>query len=74
MPHKILVKDLDLFIKKERLLFASGSSKKNLVKRIYVKLHAGPGVERYIVEDHGKWIKTHSFTSKSEAVKLYNEL
>jgi len=65
---KILVKDLEKFILEERLLFASGEG-----KRLLVTLHAGPGVERYIVQKLA--IKEEvRFTQKGKAVKYFNDL
>lgn len=66
-PFTILVKDLKQFIKEEEVLYASGDG-----KRLYVKLHAGPNVARYIVKKNT--INDRSFVKKGDVVKYFNEL
>lgn len=63
---KVLVKDLEEFVKTEKVLFAS-SSENN--KKFYVKLHACPNSERYIVEVNRQ---SKAFIKKGEAVKHFN--
>jgi hypothetical protein len=64
---KILVKDIKDFIKTERVLFASDGGKK-----LYVALHAGPNVRRYIIEhQHGK---AEFFVKVGDAVRRFNEI
>jgi len=67
-PLKILVQDLELFIFKERVLFASGDG-----KRLFVRVYAAPGVPRYIVHNM-KTQQEKEFIKKGEAVKYFNEL
>jgi hypothetical protein len=66
-PFKIKVKDLAEFVKTEKMLYAAGSNKK-----LYVLLHAGPNVERYLVKSLRYGDK--GFTKKGEAVKYFNSL
>ena len=63
---KILVKDLKKFIKEEEVCYASGEG-----KRLFVKLHAGPNIERYIVR---KANESKGFAVAGNAVKYFNEL
>ena len=65
-PFKILVKDLTEFIKKERVVYASGRG-----KRLLVALRAGPNVKRYVVEKGGE---IRSFSNKGNAVRYFNNL
>ena len=63
---KILVKSLDKFIKTERVLFAASRGQK-----LYVTLHAGPNVKRYIVTGY----EIHKeFSAKGDAVRFFNSL
>ena len=63
---KLLVKDLENYIRTQKILYATDGT-----KRFYVTLWAGPNIERYIVEKDGK---QKGFTNKSKAVKYFNEL
>lgn len=63
---KLLVKDLKDFIKEHEYMYASGNGKK-----IYIKFHAGPNIERYIVKAGGM---TSGFKKVGDAVKFFNEL
>ncbi len=61
---KIKVKDVKEFVKSEGLTYASGKG-----KRFFIKLHAGPNVERYVVEYDGH---KKSFTKCGDAVRCFN--
>jgi len=60
----IKVKDVKEFVKSERALYASCKG-----KRFFVALHAGPNVNRYIVELDGS---PNGFTKLGDAVKFFN--
>jgi len=65
---KILVKDVESWMKSERVMFASGEG-----KRFFITVHAGPNVERYIVHNM-RTGKDKGFTNRSEAVRFFNQL
>jgi len=62
---KIKVKDVKEFVMKERATYASGNG-----KRFSVALHAGPNVERYVVEIGGE---SKGFTKLGDAVRYFND-
>ena len=62
----IKIKNLNEFIKTGMLLFHQSGT-----KCFYVKLHAGPGVKRYIIRDRLKNLN-EEFKDKSEAVRFFN--
>lgn len=62
---KIKVKDVKEFVKTQTSLYASGNG-----RRFYISLHAGPNVERYIVEINGE---RKGFTNVGDAVRFFNE-
>jgi hypothetical protein len=63
---KLLVKDVTEFVREHEVLYATGIS-----KRLYIKLHAAPSINRYTViagaEEKG-------FIKVGDAVKYYNSL
>jgi hypothetical protein len=61
---KIKVKDVKDFVKSELALYASGAG-----KRFSIALHAGPNVNRYIVEIGGE---KKGFTNAGAAVRHFN--
>ena len=61
---KLKVKDAKEFIDRERMMYAHGAG-----KGLYVRLKAGPNVERYIVKVGDK---ETGFTKLSDAVRLFN--
>ena len=65
---KILVKDVEAWVKSERVMYASGEG-----KRFFVTVHAGPGVERYIVHNM-RTGEDKGFNSRGEAVRFFNQL
>lgn len=65
---KLLVKDLEAWMKKERLLYASGCG-----KRFYVTIHAGPNAERYIVCNMVTGVE-RGFAKRGDAVRYFNNL
>jgi len=62
---KIKVKDVQDFVKSELVLYASGRG-----KRFFVRIHAGPNVERYVVETNKG---TVGFAKAGEAVQHFND-
>ena len=64
--NKILVKDLDAYVRSYRALFSQRGR-----KRVYVTLHAAPGVARYVVADGDN---ERGFIKKGDAVRYFNEL
>jgi hypothetical protein len=68
MKFKLKVKDLEAWMKGERVLFASGDG-----KRFYVSVHAGPNVERYTVRNMASGFET-SFSNRGQAIKFFNAL
>jgi hypothetical protein len=60
----IKVKDVKEFTKTQQYIYASGAG-----KRFFVSLHAGPNVERYIVEINGQ---RKGFTNVGDAVRYFN--
>lgn len=63
---EVLMKDLKQFVRNEKHLFASGCG-----KRLFVRLQAGPNVERYVVTHDGK---TAGFAKAGDAVRYFNAL
>jgi len=66
-PIKIFVKDVKGFIKEQEILYASDGR-----KRFFIKLQAGPNVNRYIVKN--VFGEDEMFTKIGVAVKYFNEL
>lgn len=64
-PFKIKVKDVKEFVKNNKYVYASGAG-----KTFSVALHAGPNVERYVVENSEG---AKSFTNVGDAVRYFNE-
>jgi len=65
---KIFAKDVDAWVKSQRVMYASGEG-----KRFFVTVHAGPGVERYIVHNM-RTGEDSGFTNLGEAVRFFNQL
>ena len=65
IDFKIMNKDVKEFIKDTRITYALGNG-----KRFYVKLRAGPNVERYIVETGSK---ETGFIKLGDAVRFFND-
>ncbi len=66
--EKLLIKDLESWIDKQELLYASTTG-----IRFFVRVKAAPNFPRYIVIDTKLSIE-HLFTKKSSAIKKFNEL
>ena len=61
---EIKVKDVKEFVKTRLYTYASGRN-----KRLFIALHAGPNVERYVVETkEGR----KGFTNVGKAVRFFN--
>jgi len=66
MNQELLVNDLEKFIENQKYLYAS--RKRN---KLYIRLQAGPNIERYCVEAEG--IIT-CFEKAKDAIKFFNKL
>lgn len=62
----IKVKDVKEFVRLEYALYTSGKGKK-----FFIALHAGPNIERYVVETNSE---RKGFTNVGEAVKYFNSI
>jgi hypothetical protein len=65
---KLLVREIEAWMKSERVMYASGEG-----KRLFVTVHAGPGVKRYIVHNMRTGEDT-GFTNRGQAVRFFNNL
>lgn len=62
------VKDLECYIKSERISYATGDK-----KRFFISLHCGPNYKRYTVQNMVSK-EEFGFIKKGEAIKFFNEL
>ena len=63
--EKLLVKNLKNFVKTQAVPYATNGN-----KRLFVSLHAGPNVHRYIVKT--PYVE-RSFTKAGDAVAFFND-
>lgn len=67
-PFKIQVQEVKAFMLNERVMFATGES-----KRFFITFHAAPSYNRYIVKDMITGTET-GFNNCGKAVRYFNDL